>query len=197
MDEAEPSVERIHILGFPAVEQHDLVGPYECLNVWHQEAGGTPCQVVAVEPGSFRGAHGLRISPHMALADAPVPDLFIVPGGDGSRTASQSDVVLQRIRACLDAGGFVASVCTGVRIVHAARVLTGRTVSTHRLAHDEVRSWKDVQLSHKRVTRDGPIWTAAGVASGLDLALALIEALDGQDARAAVARYVEYPPQSL
>lgn len=184
----------VHLLGFPGVEELDLVSPYECFQVWHQQAGGWPCRVVGRSGDPFTGAKGLTITPHLRLDAAPVPDVVMIPGGQGSRRMTQHEAVLRRIRTCLERGGTVASVCTGVRVLHAAGVLAGRAVSTHRLAHDEVRSWPKVELSPKRTTRDGPVWTAAGVSSGLDLALALVEAKGGAEARNIVSRYVEYPP---
>lgn len=185
----------VHVLGFPGVEELDLVGPYECFQTWHRQAGGWPCRIVASAPAPFTGANGLQMTPQQSLREAPLPALLVVPGGDGSRSIARSEAVLGRIRTCLDCGGTVASVCTGVRVLHAAGVLSGRTVSTHRLAYDEVRSWPNVQLSTKRITRDGPVWTAAGVSSGLDLALALVDAHSGTRARHIVSRYVEYPPE--
>jgi len=184
----------VHVLGFSGVEELDLVGPYECFQAWHRQADGWPCRVVATNLEPFTGANGLQITPQQRLRAAPTPALLVIPGGDGSRQVAQSKTVLRRIRTCLERGGVVASVCTGVRVLHAAGVLSGRTVSTHHMAHDAVRSWSNVQLSTKRVTRDGPVWTAAGVASGLDLALALVEAHGGASAREIVSRYVEYPP---
>lgn len=184
----------VHVLGFPGAEELDLVGPYECFQVWHTQAGGWPCRVVAVSEAPFTGAKGLTITPHRRLDAAPVPAVLVVPGGDGSRRIARSEAVRRRIRQCLQRGGLVASVCTGVRVLHAAGVLGGRAVSTHHSAHAEVRGWPDVRLSHQRVTRDGPIWTAAGVSSGLDLALALVEAKGGAADRQVVSRYVEYPP---
>lgn len=186
----------VHVLGFPGAEELDLVGPYECFQVWNQQAKGWPCRVVALSDEPFTGAQGLTITPHSRLDAAPVPGILVVPGGEGSRSMAQSEAVLNRIRTCLDCGGTVASVCTGVRVLHAAGVLSGRTVSTHHLAYEEVRSWPNVQLAHKRVTRDGPVWTAAGVSSGLDLALALVEAKGSRSDRQIVSRYVEYPPDS-
>lgn len=186
----------VHVLGFPGAEELDLVGPYECLQAWHTQAGGWPCRVVAVSEAPFTGAKGLTITPHSRLDAAPVPAVLVVPGGDGSRRLARSEAVCRRIRQCLQQGGLVASVCTGVRVLYAAGVLGGRAVSTHHSAHDEVRGWPDVRLSHQRVTCDGPIWTAAGVSSGLDLALALVGAKGGAADRQVVSRYVEYPPGS-
>ena len=184
----------VHVLGFPGAEELDLVGPYECFQVWHQQADGWPCRVVALSDEPFTGAKGLTITPHSRLDAAPVPGLLVISGGEGSHSIARSEAVLHRIRACLDQGGTVASVCTGVRVLHAAGVLQGRTVSTHHSAHDEVRGWPNVQLAQKRVIHDGPVWTAAGVSSGLDLALALVEAKGSAADRQIVSRYVEYPP---
>lgn len=186
----------VHVLGFAGVEELDLVGPYECFQTWHTQAAGWPCRVVALSDAPFTGAKGLTITPHRRLDATSVPDLLVVPGGEGSRSIAQSRVVHNRIHECLNRGGTVASVCTGVRVLHAAGVLQGRSVSTHHSAHDEVRGWPHVQLALKRVTRDGPVWTAAGVSSGLDLALALVEAKGSPSDRQVVSHYVEYPPDS-
>lgn len=190
-------IHRVDILAFPEVEELDLVGPYECFAAWHVHAQGPPCQIVASTRGPFRARHGLRMLPQALLSDErPPPRLLILPGGDGSRRAAQNPAVQTAVQRCVEAGGWVASVCTGVRILHAAGMLQGRRVTTHQLAHAEVQGWPGVTLAAQRVVRDGPVWTAAGVSSGLDLSLKLIREMGDAEAASTVRQYVEYPEQS-
>ena len=84
----------------------------------------------------------------------------------------------------------IISVCSGALLLAQAGLLRGRRATTHWCRADEVgqlwpeTDWKMVAIH----VEDGPIWTSAGVTSGIDLALALIRRDLGADQAQAVAR---------
>lgn len=82
----------------------------------------------------------------------------------------------------------VVSICTGAFILAEAGVLDGRSATTHWAAAADFRSrYPKVQLNPKQIyVKDGHIYTAGGVTSGINLAIALVE----EDLGAEVARRV-------
>ncbi len=70
----------------------------------------------------------------------------------------------------------MASVCSGSLVLAAAGLLDGRAATTHWSRTEEFRQrFPQVRLDADRIfTRDGPVWTSAGITAGIDLALALI-----------------------
>ena len=186
----------IGCLAFPDFEELDLVGPWELFGLWHTKAGGPRCVVLAETVSPVRGRHGLRLMPDATLDEAPSLSALLIPGGDGTRrldaASAEASFVARRV-ASVEA---VLSVCTGVRVLRAAGLVAGRRVTTHWSALDEVRGWGDVQVVEERVVRDGPIWTAAGVSAGMDLALAYIRATHGAAVAANVRRHAEYFPDA-
>ena len=82
----------------------------------------------------------------------------------------------------------MASVCTGVRITLAADTATGRRVTTHWSAIEEVRALSKAKavVSDVCVVRNGSYVSSAGVSAGIDMALWLV----GQIESRALARII-------
>lgn len=94
------------------------------------------------------------------------------------------------VRDAFDAGAQLASVCTGAFVLGEAGLLDGRRCTTHWTRIGELRRRYPAArvLDDRLFVSDGPITTSAGIASGIDMSLALIERLDGPLVAAAVAR---------
>ncbi len=90
-------------------------------------------------------------------------------------------------------GAKIASVCTGAMLLAAAGLLHGRAATTHHDALDDLRATGADVIDDARVVDDGEIITAAGVTSGIDLALWIIERELGATAAEATARSLAYP----
>jgi len=86
----------------------------------------------------------------------------------------------------------LASICTGAFVLAAAGLLDGRRATTHwALAARLKSSYPKIQVEPDRIfTVDGPIWTAAGMSSGIDLALALLEDDHGAELARTVAKHL-------
>jgi transcriptional regulator GlxA family with amidase domain len=84
----------------------------------------------------------------------------------------------------------IAAICTGAFVLAEAGLLDGRNATTHWIHAPLLQSqYPAVKLNQNRIfTNDGPIWTTAGGAAGLDLSLALIENDLGADFARLVAR---------
>ena len=180
----------IAILLFDRLTALDAIGPYEVLG----RVPGARLHFVAAEPGSKRTDQGLGIDASEALSDVAHPEIVVVPGGPGEREAKRDPRVLDWLRAAHETSTWTTSVCTGSLILAAAGLLTGRRATTHWLALDELRD-HGAEPTVDRVVVDGKIVTAAGVSSGIDMALTLAAMLAGDDVAKRIQLSIEYDPQ--
>jgi transcriptional regulator GlxA family with amidase domain len=125
------------------------------------------------------------------LAPLPVPqqsDLVIVPGYTPPCRASRA--VVRWLTTAARAGATMSSVCTGALVLAEAGLLDGRRCTTHwkRTAELRRRCPSAEVLDDRLFVEDGNVVTSAGIASGIDLALALIERSHGALFAARVAR---------
>ena len=84
--------------------------------------------------------------------------------------------------------------CTGSLLLAAAGLLDGRRATSHWLALDELKRF-GAEPTGERVVVDGKYVTAAGVSSGIDMGLALLGRMSGDDVAQAVQLGIEYDPQ--
>jgi transcriptional regulator GlxA family with amidase domain len=124
----------------------------------------------------------------------PRPDIVVVPGGPG-QTAHMSDgPVHQWLRAADETSTWTTSVCTGSLILAAAGLLAGRRATSHWLALDQLPALGATPTS-ERVVVDGKYVTAAGVSSGIDMALTLTGRVAGDQLAQTIQLGTEYDPQ--
>ena len=180
----------IAILIFDDLTALDAVGPYEVLS----RLPGVNLQFVAQEAGPKRtdtGALGL-IADH-AIADVEDPDILLVPGGHGNRPLLEDDEVLDWIRGVHGSSQWTTSVCTGALVLGAAGLLDGLRATTHWAYLDRLEGY-GAKPTQERVVLDGKVMTAAGVSSGIDMALALVAEVAGPDVAKAIQLGIEYDP---
>ncbi|MCV2223920.1 helix-turn-helix domain-containing protein [Pseudomonas sp. C98] len=108
---------------------------------------------------------------------SPAPHTLIVPGGPGIHSFCRNPRFNTIFKAHAEKAIRLVSVCTGVFALAATGQLKGREATTHWSAYAEFeQSFPDVLLKRGPIfVNDGHIWTSAGVTSGIDLALALVE----------------------
>ncbi|MCU1697510.1 MAG: AraC family transcriptional regulator [Mycobacterium sp.] len=121
-------------------------------------------------------------------------DLVVVPGTHQFMEEPDPQVI-SALRAAADNGARVASMCVGAFTLAAAGLLDGRRATTHWQFADELaRRYPAVDVDPTVLFVDeGPVLTAAGVASGLDLCLHLIRQHAGPDLAARTARRIVVP----
>lgn len=118
-------------------------------------------------------------------------DLVVVPGGHGTR-ALQNDVAFLEWLATAKSVELKASVCTGALLLGAAGFLEGWSATTHPSAFADLEPYCAAVVDD-RVVDEGPVITARGVASSIDLGLHVVHRLAGEAARTQVARQMDYP----
>ena len=191
---------RIAIALFDGAEELDFAGPWEVLSFWAHEVARAEVEVVTVaaSPDPVRAAKGMRVLPDHTLHEVGAPDVFLMPGGRGTRTLLGPDEPLHAaLRAMAEAGTLLTSVCTGALVYAAAGLLRNRPATTYWAAFDELLAL-DPSIEARpddRFVDDGDVITAAGVSAGIDMALHLVNRLDGLDAARATRRGIQYDPQ--
>jgi putative intracellular protease/amidase len=173
----------------------DGIGPYEVL----QRLPGATVTFVAERTGEFRTENGfLGLIADATYDEIPRPDVIVVPGGIGTRPVVQADdhPLVEWVGAAHPTTRFTTSVCTGSLVLAKAGLLDGLTATTHWGAYDALEKLGAVPVPERVVEHvDARILTAAGVSSGIDMALRLSELLVDADAAKAMQLMVEYDPQ--
>ena len=184
---------QIAIALFPRNTALDAIGPYEVL----QRIPSIDVVFVGQQRGEVRSDNGmLGLICDATFDEVTQPDVLVFPGGIGTRTLIEDTAVLDWIREVHRHTVFTTSVCTGSLMLAAAGLLTGLTAATHWRATELLESFGAIYTPH-RVVEHLPqrIITAAGVSSGIDMALRLVELLVGPDAAKASQLMIEYDPQ--
>lgn len=184
---------RIAILLYGNMQLLDAAGPADVFGQANRRAGGGAYEVMFVGPR--------RTVPTIAgltLAAMPLPGArrpvhtLIVPGGRrrGLRAVLDDKRLMRWMERSVDTAQRVVSICTGAFILAAMGALNGRRATTHWGWLDVLATrFPDIRVEREALfVEDGRIWTSAGVASGVDLALALVARDLGHDVALQVAR---------
>jgi transcriptional regulator GlxA family with amidase domain len=189
----------IALIGFPGVQSLDLIGPMDVFAGAQELIARTGRAdrgyrvVVATRDGApFRTRAGLTVVPDYALKELSTRvDTLLVPGGE-TDAVSVDDELVAWLRLHAPRARRIASVCTGAFVLAAAGLLDGRRATTHWSQCAELaRRHPAVRVDTDPIyVRDGNRYTSAGVSSGMDLALALVEEDLGREAALTVARWL-------
>lgn len=178
---------------FPRFTALDAVGPYEVL----QRVPDLEVVFVGHLRGELRSDNGmLGLLCDARFDDISHPDVVVVPGGIGTRVLLDDAELLDWVRGVHEHTRFTTSVCTGSLLLAAAGLLEGLTATTH---------WGAVELLERLGARyveqrvvehlRQRIVTSAGVSSGIDMALRLVELLVDTETAQATQLMIEYDPQ--
>ncbi|KAL1748057.1 class I glutamine amidotransferase-like protein [Schizophyllum fasciatum] len=185
--------------GFQAL---DVFGPLDALNILSQSRplnlyliSSTTLDPVSTAPPSNATASTFAqsIVPTHTIHDAPALDVLLVPGGLGTRAPGLEPLIAYIARAAQGAR-YVLTVCTGSWLAARAGVLDGRRATSNK------RAWAGREglgngtdwIAHARWVRDGNIWTSSGVSAGMDMALAWMACVFGDEIATDVANGMEY-----
>jgi putative intracellular protease/amidase len=185
---------QIAIALFPRVTALDAIGPYEVL----QRLPGATVTFVGETAGEVRSDNGfLGLTVDAAFDEVTSPDVVVVPGGVGTRSLLEPGTpILGWLQRVHPTTRYTTSVCTGSLVLAAAGLLDGLTATTHWATYEELRGL-GAEPTPQRVVEhlDRRLITAAGVSSGIDMALRLSELLVDADAARAMQLMIEYDPQ--
>jgi putative intracellular protease/amidase len=169
----------------------DAVGPYEVLS----RLPDSRVTFVATNPGPYTTDNGmLTMIAEASLDELPQPEVLVVPGGWGTREAMSDERLVGWIRQVHETSHWTTSVCTGSLLLGAAGVLDGLDATTHWLELERL-SELGASPTERRVVEQGKVITAAGVSSGIDMALVLMAKIAGDEFTQAIQLLIEYDPE--
>lgn len=134
---------------------------------------------------------GLRFMPDTVAESLGGYDLIFMPGGFGTRALQHDKAFIEWLRSA-DPVKLKTSVCTGALLLGAAGFLAGKHATTHPNAFEELKPYC-AAVENRRIVDEGSVVTARGVSSSLDLGLHLVERIAGREARARIAKQMDYP----
>ena len=178
---------------FPRFTALDGIGPYEVL----QRIPGFDITFIGHDTGEVRSENGfLGITVDRVFEEVAHPDIVVFPGGIGTRALMKDERVLEWVRGAHESSIYTTSVCTGSLVLAAAGLLDGLTATTHWASLDVLADNGAVPTGERVVEHlDQRIITAAGVSSGIDMAIRLVELLIDATAAKACQLMIEYDPQ--
>ena len=181
---------RIAIALFEGFTALDAIGPYEVL----QRLPGSETVFVGERTGVYRtdtGVVGLHAD--ATLDEVDRPDIVVVPGGPGTRHGF-NDALIDWAKQVHETTQWTTSVCTGSLLLGAAGILQGLKATSHWMALDQLPAL-GAEPTLERVVVQGKVITAAGVSSGIDMALTLVSLVASDEVAQAIQLGIEYDPQ--
>lgn len=181
----------IGALIFPDFELLDLYGPLEMFSMFPDEFEQ---RIVAQYSPDVPSSAGPRTAVDDQILEQDDYDILLVPGGRGARADVENEVLIDWLKRAAAKAEIVASVCTGSALLARAGILDDKAATTNKRAFDWVAGFgpKTDWRRRARWVEDGDIFTASGVSAGMDMSLALIERLLGQEKAAQAADWAEY-----
>ena len=182
---------RVGALFFDKFELLDSFGPLEMFGVLPELF---ELVTIAEKGPSVASTQGPRVVIERSFDDAGPVDVLLVPGGIGTRIEVENEALLDFLRRQAPGVEILASVCTGSGLLAKAGLLDGRRATSNKMAF----AWAVAQgprttwVPEARWVEDGNVFTASGVAAGIDMALAVIARLVGPKIATRVANGTEY-----
>jgi transcriptional regulator GlxA family with amidase domain len=169
---------KVVVVAFDGVRFLDVVGPLEVFTVANEQGDHYVARVATLGGRDVVTTTGNRLGADVALEDLGAGDIdtLLVAGTPNWHLLLAPELVAQ-VGRLAPRSGRIVSVCTGTFALAAAGLLDGRRAATHwRHAAALAREFPLMKVDHEALfVRDGNVFTAAGIAAGIDLALGLVE----------------------
>lgn len=188
---SEGSAKRLGVILYPEFELLDVFGPVE---MFGNLTGQVEVTMVGEQPGTVRSAQGPSVVAEYGFANCPRLDLYLVPGGMGTRTEIENESFLQFLRERTKEVEVAMTVCTGTALLAKAGILDGRKATTNKMLFPWVAAQgpRVEWIKEARWVEDGKFVTSSGVSAGMDMALAVIARLTSKQVSETLAVATEY-----
>jgi transcriptional regulator GlxA family with amidase domain len=176
---------------FPDFELLDVFGPLE---MFGNMKGAVEVKMIAEQKKPMPSAQGPSVVIDHGFDDCPQLDLLLVPGGMGTRKEVDNPVIIDWLARRVSEVELAMTVCTGTSLFARAGVLDGRRATTNKLSFHWVAQQgpKVKWVKEARWVEDGKFFTSSGVSAGIDMSLAAISRLAGEQISEALAMAAEY-----
>jgi transcriptional regulator GlxA family with amidase domain len=176
---------------FPDFELLDVFGPLE---MFGNMKGAVDIKMIAQRKAPVHSAQGPAAVIDHSLDDCPRLDLLLVPGGMGTRKEVDNPVMIDWLVRRVPETELAMTVCTGTSLFARAGVLDGRKATTNKLSfHWVAQQGPKVEwIKEARWVEDGKFFTSSGVSAGIDMSLAAISRIAGEQISNTLAMAAEY-----
>ena len=188
---------RVLLVGYQDADGLDLFGPAEVFAEAVLRLGEPAYEVTvaAIGGGVIRLTSGLSVAACDLAAMRPQStDIVLVAGGSDAATdaAAEDPALLGWLARAARTVGRIGSVCDGAFILASAGILDGRRAATHWSSCERLaRLHPKVHVDREAIfVRDGRVWTAAGISTGIDMSLAMVEEDHGRKLADTVAAHL-------
>lgn len=183
------------VLLFDDVELLDFAGPMEVLSATTYLLKNDGYDVTTIAPTTTIRVNksNMIINPTRLIDESDGFDLFVIPGGMGTRSIVKDPPLLQKVDKVIQKSKRIASVCTGSLILAQLGYLKDADATSHHLALDLLKKIEPTcNVKNQRYVDNGRFVISAGVSAGIDMAFHIVEQEYGKDTRTKIEEYIEY-----
>lgn len=185
-------IKTVGILLYDGYSTLDAMGPYQVLS----EMMGVDVFFVGRTKGLITNGSGMIVKCDTSIAEVKQLDILLIPGGFKETYLATKDTTLLNWVKAIDAKStFTTSVCTGAWILGATGVLKDKEATTHWYGKKILSEEFGAKVQDKRFVKSGKYWTSAGVTAGMDMSLALLNEITGEQYTRVAMLDLEYNPQ--
>lgn len=181
----------VGVLLFEEFETLDVFGPVEILGMLKDDY---QISFYSETGGLVKNSQGVSIDTHKLEKIASGLDIFLIPGGMGTRKEINNRLLIKTIKQIAESSTFVLTICTGSALLAKTGLLDYRVATSNKMAFDWVISnGKKVKWIRKaRWTVDDKFYTSSGISAGMDMTLGFLRDLYGLELAQKVACQIEY-----
>ncbi|MCJ7465346.1 MAG: DJ-1/PfpI family protein [Maribacter sp.] len=181
----------VAILLFEDFETLDVFGPVEILGRLKNDY---TIKFYSLSGGDISNSHGVTIFTKKLEEIKTGVDIFLIPGGYGTRKEVENKSLVKTIREISEVCNYVLTVCTGSALLARTGLLDFKNATTNKIAFDWViTNGKNVNWIRKaRWVVDEKFYTSSGVSAGMDMTLDFLKDIHGIDVARQVAKQIEY-----
>lgn len=190
------SKKKLGIFIFDDVEVLDFCGPLEVFGSANKEMDDAPLEIFTFSEfvENIEASSPLTILPDYELDRVPAMDYMIIPGGIGTRSLLENDYLIDWLTDEGPKTELLMSVCTGSLPLAKAGLLDGKKATTHHEAIDQLKELgpEVVVKDDQRIVDNGDIICSAGISSGIDMSLHVVQRLFGEKIAKRTRQRMEY-----
>jgi putative intracellular protease/amidase len=181
----------VAVLLFEEFETLDVFGPVEIFGRLKEDY---QTKFYSLAGGDVSNSHGVMISTRKLEEIKTGVDIFLIPGGYGTRTEVKNESLLKIIQEISEFSKYVLTVCTGTALLAKTGLLDYKKATTNKIAFDWViTNGTNVNWVEKaRWVVDGKFYTSSGVRAGMDMTLDFLKDIHGLNIARRVADEIEY-----
>ena len=184
----------VAVLIYDDVELLDFAGPLEVFSLAYKDTIKLfNVYTVGLNNELITSQKVLQIKPQYTLANCPIPDIIVLPGGD-TRLIKKNTKLIKWLNDNIGKIDIALSVCTGVSILGEAGLLEDQTATTHKYSIERIKTKypNATFLANKRFVDNGKIVTTAGISAGIDGSLHIVQRLFGKKVANEIVDWMEY-----